>query len=250
MRLNLALGNPREMTDDFTRTDTPPSIPTWLVVLRIVGIWVVLAGLIVVLVRQSGWTLGWIYVGMFGAGHGIFSVCLLLWNPAVLVRRMGFRSGTKTWDQVFIAVFLPTLFALFFVAVNEFDTPAGELGTPGMAWLIGLALYVSGWTLFIWASLANPFFEKTVRIQTDQGHHVIDRGPYACIRHPGYVGLITTFLATPLLLFSSWICVLSLITALLLVIRTALEDRTLQEELPGYAEYATKVRFRLIPGVW
>ena len=106
------------MTDNFTRTDTPPSIPTWLVLLRIVGIWVVLAGLIVVLVRQSGWTLGWIYVGMFGAGHGIFSVCLLLWNPAVLVRRMGFRSGTKTWDHVFIAVFLPTLFAIFFVAVD------------------------------------------------------------------------------------------------------------------------------------
>ena len=119
-----------------------------------------------------------------------------------------------------------------------------------MAWLIGLALYVSGWTLFIWASLANPFFEKTVRIQTDQGHHVIDKGPYACIRHPGYVGLIATFLATPLLLFSFWICVLSLMAALLLVIRTALEDRTLQEELPGYAEYATKVRFRLIPDVW
>ena len=238
------------MTYDSTRTDTPPSLPMWLVVLRIVAIWVVSAGLIVVLVRQSGWTLGWIYVGMFGAGYGLFSVCLLIWNPDVAVRRMGVRSGTKTWDHVLMAVFVTALFALFFVAVDEFDTHAGEQGLSGMAWLTGLALYVSGWTLFTEASLVNPFFEKTVRIQTDQGHHVIDRGPYACIRHPGYVGFIATFLATPPLLFSFWICVLSLMAALLLVIRTALEDRTLQEELPGYAEYATRVRFRLIPGVW
>ena len=97
---------------------------------------------------------------------------------------------------------------------------------------------------------AYPFFEKMVRIQSNVGHRVIDRGPYSTVRHPGYVGFIATFLATPLLLPSSWIDLLSLIAAVLLVIRTAFEDRTLRAELPGYAEYATRVRFRLIPRVW
>lgn len=79
---------------------------------------------------------------------------------------------------------------------------------------------------------------------------MVDKGPYSIVRHPGYVGLIATFVATPLLLPSVWIYLLSLFSALLLVIRTAFEDHTLQTELSGYAEYATRVRFRLVPGVW
>ena len=238
------------MTDEETRNDTQPSRPTWLVVPTIVAMWVVAAGLIFVLARQSDWTLGWIYLGLFGAARGITEACFLIWNPGLFWRRRRIGSGTKTWDKVWFAVFLPILFAVFFVAVRDFGMRAVDLGWPGIAWLTGLAIYASGWTLFNWCSIANPFFEATVRIQTDQRHHVIDRGPYATIRHPGYVGFSATFLATPLLLPSFWICVLSLTAALLLVIRTALEDRTLQAELPGYAEYATRVRFRLIPGVW
>ena len=240
----------RERSTDETRPDTQPSRLTWLVVLTIIAMWVVVAGFIFVLARSSGWTLGWIYVGLFVGARGITEACLLIWNPGLFWRRQGMGSGMRTWDKVWLAVFLTSFFAVLFVAVRNFDMPAVELGWPGIAWLTGLALYVSGWTLFSGSSIANPFFEKAVRIQTDQGHHVIDSGPYAYIRHPGYVGFIVTFLATPLLLPSFWMCVLSLIAALLLVIRTALEDRTLQAELPGYAEYATRVRFRLMPGIW
>ena len=108
----------------------------------------------------------------------------------------------------------------------------------------------SGWALAIWSMVVNPFFEKTVRIQTDHGHRVIDTGPYAYMRHPGYVGFAGWMLSTPLLLASTWASIPALVSVVLLVIRTALEDRTLHEELPGYAEYASRVRFRLIPGVW
>ena len=161
------------------------------------------------------------------------------------------RTATKTWDKVWFVVFLTNVFALWFVAVRDFDTRIVDLGWPENMWFTGLAILVSGWTLFTWSSVANPFFEATVRIQMDHRHQVIDGGPYAFVRHPGYVGLIAACgLSTPLLLPSFWICVLSFIAAVVVVIRTALEDRTLQEELPGYAEYATKVRFRLIPGVW
>ena len=238
------------MTDNETRNDTQPSRPTWLVVPSIVAIWVVVVGLMFVFARQSDLTLGWIYFGLFAAGSGISKACLLIWNPELFSRRQRIGPGTKTWDKVWVAVFLTIVFAVWFVAVREFDTRVGDLGSPGIAWLTGLAIFVSGLTLFTWSSIANPFFETTVRIQTDQGHQVIDRGPYATIRHPGYVGLSAVFLSTPLLLLSSWICILSLIAVLVLVIRTVLEDRTLQNELSGYAEYATRIRFRLIPGVW
>ena len=96
----------------------------------------------------------------------------------------------------------------------------------------------------------NPYFEKTVRIQADRGHRVIDTGPYAYVRHPGYLGFEGWILATPLLLASAWAFAPTLLATLGILIRTALEDRTLHAELPGYSEYAARIRFRLIPGVW
>ena len=98
--------------------------------------------------------------------------------------------------------------------------------------------------------VVNPFFEKTVRIQTDRGHRVIDRGPYAYVRHPGYLGFVGWILAAPLLLLSAWAVVPSFLAVLGIVIRTALEDRTLKLELPGYTDYAARVHYRLIPRLW
>lgn len=97
---------------------------------------------------------------------------------------------------------------------------------------------------------ANPFFEKTVRIQTEHGHRVVDTGPYATIRHPGYVGLCAILGSTPLLLASVLTTLPVLLAVLAIGVRTVLEDRTLHAELAGYEEYATRVRFRLVPGVW
>ena len=96
----------------------------------------------------------------------------------------------------------------------------------------------------------NPFLEKTVRIETDHGHRVIDTGPYAYVRHPFYVGFVCWMLSTPLLLGSTWAFILAVLTVVGIVIRTALEDRTLHRDLPGYADYAARIRFRLIPRVW
>ena len=98
--------------------------------------------------------------------------------------------------------------------------------------------------------VVNPFFEKTVRIQTDHEHRVIETGPYAYVRHPGYVGFAGWMLSTPLLLASDWAFIPALLAVIGFVIRTAFEDRMLRAELKGYSEYATRVRFRLIPGVW
>ena len=161
---------------------------------------------------------------------------------------MRFSRFAKAWDVVWTVLTVLAVIAIYVVTVKE--ARDGVFHEPGVAWLLGLAIFTAGWTLLIWSMVVNPFFEKAVRIQTDHGHRVIDTGPYAYVRHPGYVGFVGWIISTPLLLASAWAFIPALITVLLLVIRTALEDRTLCDELPGYTEYANRVLFRLIPGVW
>ena len=160
--------------------------------------------------------------------------------------RMG--KGTKTWDKVWAVLYAPVMIAIYVVAGLE--ARAADSGLPGVAWLLGLTIFVTGPTVLTWSMVVNPFFEKTVRIQTEHGHHVIDTGPYAYVRHPGYAGFLGWILSAPLLLASAWAFVPALLAVAGLVIRTALEDRTLHDELSGYPEYAARVRFRLIPGIW
>jgi protein-S-isoprenylcysteine O-methyltransferase Ste14 len=230
------------MADVETRAGSQASIPTTLVRLAVAAV------VVFVLVRRLDWTLGWIYVGIFAATLAINVACLLRWNPVLLRRRGRLGKETKTWDIVWLVLFAPVVIAIYIVAGLEArDAPSSA---PGAAWLLGLAIYVPGWALVIWSMVVNPFFEKAVRIQTDHGHRAIDRGPYAYLRHPGYVGFVGWMLSTPLLLASPWAFVPALLAVVCLAIRTALEDRTLHAELPGYAEYAARVRFRLIPGVW
>jgi protein-S-isoprenylcysteine O-methyltransferase Ste14 len=187
-------------------------------------------------------------VGLVAAILAINLVCLRLWNPELIRRRMRVSKFSKTWDKVWAVMFGVAMIAIYVVAVMEARDRVPS--APGASWLLGLAIFVPGWALAIWSMVVNPFFEKTVRIQTEHGHRVIDTGPYVYMRHPGYVGFAGWMLSTPLLLASTRAFVPAIISVVLLVIRTALEDRTLHEELPGYAEYAARVRFRLIPGVW
>jgi protein-S-isoprenylcysteine O-methyltransferase Ste14 len=235
------------MADAGKSTDSGASKSTAVVGLAVVTVVVVLAGLLFVLARRLDWTFGWIYVGIAVATLAINLACLLRWNPELVRRRARLGKGTKIWDGVWLALFGPVMISLYLVAVPE---ARDVWGPPGAAWLVGLAIFVHGWALAIWSMVVNPFFEKTVRIQTDHGHRVIDSGPYAYVRHPGYVGFVGWILSTPLLLPSVSAFVPALLAVILLVIRTALEDRMLRAELPGYAEYAARVRFRLIPGVW
>ena len=216
--------------------------------LTVAALVIVFAGVVFTNAVQLGWTLGWIYVGIVTVTFAINLVCLRLWNPELIRRRMRVSKFSKTWDKVWAVMFGLAVIAIYVAAVMEARDRISS--APGTAWLLGLAIFVPGWTLVIWSMVVNPFFEKTVRIQSDQGHRVIDTGPYAYIRHPGYVGFSGWMLSTPLLLASNWAFVPALITVALLVIRTALEDRTLHEELPGYPAYASRVRFRLIPGIW
>ena len=200
--------------------------------------------------QRLNWTLGWLYLGLFFTIALVSHVCVLFVNPIVLVRRAIPGPGIKRWDIAWMMTFFLFVVATYILA--RYDLNAKDLppGPHGIAWLVGATMMVVGWSVFAWAMMVNPFFEKHVRIQSNHGHYVIDRGPYACVRHPGYVGLNILLLATPLLLHSAWTTVPSVLMVLSVVARTRLEDRTLIDELDGYSDYAKRVRYRLIPGLW
>jgi protein-S-isoprenylcysteine O-methyltransferase Ste14 len=125
--------------------------------------------------------------------------------------------------------------------------------TPFPLWLqiIGLIFAIIGYdVVVVWAMIANAYFTAIIRIQEDRQHTVATGGPYRFVRHPGYVGTILCYLATPFLLGSVWALIPAIFASIVLIVRTALEDETLQEELPGYKEYTQQTRYRLIPGIW
>jgi protein-S-isoprenylcysteine O-methyltransferase Ste14 len=114
----------------------------------------------------------------------------------------------------------------------------------------GFVVYALGWALHLWAMAANRYHALVVRIQSDRGQTVVTGGPYRFVRHPTYVGGIVMTVAAALVLGAAWALIPGALGGLLLFIRTILEDRTLQRELDGYREYAARVRYRLLPGVW
>jgi protein-S-isoprenylcysteine O-methyltransferase Ste14 len=116
--------------------------------------------------------------------------------------------------------------------------------------LVALVGIILGYGFSSWALIENRFFAGTVRIQTERGHHVVSSGPYRIVRHPGYAGGLFVYLFIPLLLDSLWAWIPTILLAIVLIVRTALEDQTLQAELPGYKEFAGKTKYRLFPGIW
>jgi len=123
-------------------------------------------------------------------------------------------------------------------------------GFSTMIEILALVVILAGYTIATYALIENRFFSGVVRIQSERGHQVVSSGPYRVIRHPGYAGAVLYYLATPFLLDSWWALLPAVIASVLLIIRTHLEDRFLQNELTGYREYASRVHYRLFPGVW
>jgi protein-S-isoprenylcysteine O-methyltransferase Ste14 len=195
------------------------------------------------------WLQGWLYMGLLFTFTVINVVYLMKVNPEVIEHRLRIGKGTKKWDKVWFVLFAPVFLAIYVTA--GFDAVRFEWSTMTFwLYLPGIFLFVAGTLLLSWSMGVNPFFEKTVRIQAERGHRVIDTGPYRYIRHPGYVGFAGWILSAPLLLGSWWAFIPSIISVAALIIRTSLEDQTLCEELSGYVEYAERVRYRLIPNVW
>ncbi len=192
---------------------------------------------------------GWVFVSLTAA-QVVFSFVLLAGMPDLVRERMRPGPGTKRWDAVLVAVY--SLFSLLLIPFSAADAGRLHLSPviPAWAYAAGWVLFVASYGLSTWSMRVNRWFSIVVRIQTDRGQRVVSDGPYGVVRHPGYVGGIGGALATPVILGSLWGLVGSGVAILLLVLRTYLEDRTLIKELPGYADYTRKVKWRLVPGVW
>lgn len=196
------------------------------------------------------WVGGWIWLGAMILGQTASTLIVRRRDPELLRRRAEYGEGTKAWDKVILAAFALSYLAVVVVAALD----ARLAWVEPMAWWwswIGVGVYLAGTWLLTRAMSVNTHFEKTVRIQSDRDHQVIEAGPYRHVRHPGYVAAILGFaLATPFML-GSWLSLIpAAVVVVVLVVRTALEDRTLRAELDGYADYATRTRDRLVPGVW
>jgi len=196
------------------------------------------------------WLNGWIYVVVVSIYWVISTVVLARVNPEMLnARGSVVKQGTKGFERLWVVIY-PTLTFVNLVVMG-FDAVRFQWSSmPFWLAFVGIFMFIAVSPLALWAMAVNKFFEWTARIQDDRQHYVCTSGPYRIMRHPGYTGLIVSILAYPFILGSWWGFVLSGISAIIIVVRTALEDRMLQKELPGYQDYAQKVKYRLIPFIW
>jgi protein-S-isoprenylcysteine O-methyltransferase Ste14 len=177
------------------------------------------------------------------------AMVILRSHPELLAERLGPRTGAKPWDTAIMSAV--GLIQLGRYILAGLDQRFGWTeAIPLAAQIAALVLCSLGYALFIWATASNAFFSQIMRIQTERGHTVATGGPYRYVRHPAYAGAILYEIAVPVLLASWWALLVSGLSAILLLIRTILEDRTLRAELNGYQDYAQKVRYRLLPGIW
>ena len=234
--------------------------------IKMAAMCVIYGALLFLAAGRLNWTFGWVYLGVTVLTQVLCALLLIPRRPDLIAERSKMQAGTKKWDQL-LAPLISLAGPLFIMVTAGLDArfgwstliptapgSAGSAGSVGDAstvlWIAALILAIGSSLFTLWAMMSNPFFASTVRIQDDRGQNVVSAGPYRIVRHPGYLGAVVFDLAAPLVLGSLWTFVPSIITVVLLFVRTGLEDRTLQNELPGYAEYAAKVRSRLIPGIW
>jgi protein-S-isoprenylcysteine O-methyltransferase Ste14 len=198
------------------------------------------------------WVMGWVYVGILAGTAIISRILMACTNPELITERAQSldREDVPGWDRA-IVILLGICGPLAVWIVAGLDERFGWSPEMPLALQVAaVAVVVLGYLLGAWAMVVNKFFSAVIRIQKERGHTVVTGGPYRYVRHPGYVGGIASCFAVPLLLGSLWALIPAGLTVIVVVIRTVLEDRTLREELPGYAEYAQQTRYRLLPGVW
>ena len=197
------------------------------------------------------WPQAWIYLALSGAmsfGGGLW---LARHDPGLLAERLGslIQRDQKGWDKLFMSVMLAlwigwlVLIALDAKRYHWSDVPVA-LQVTGFV-LICLGSYLVGLTF-----KENSYAAPVVKIQKERGHRVVTTGPYAYVRHPMYAGALPILVGAPLLLGSWWGLAAAVALALLIAMRAVLEERTLEAELDGYADYAARVRYRLVPRLW
>jgi len=206
-------------------------------------------------------------LGAYGAGAGrfdlwpgwwyaVFALATLVASylvairvaPDLIVERVSWDSGVKRWDRPIVMWLMlgPVVTCL----VAGLEARRNGIRAVDFEVVMGYVLGLAGTALTQAAMAANRFYAPVMRIQKERGHKVVDSGPYRLLRHPGSMGTLILYLATPLMLASHWAWIPAGVSIVVTIVRTALEDRSLRAELDGYKEYAGRVHNRLVPGLW
>jgi protein-S-isoprenylcysteine O-methyltransferase Ste14 len=198
------------------------------------------------------WPMAWVYAALLLASSLGSRLIVLKRNPETLRERARFTSseGTKAWDRILVMI-VGLYGPMVTMVVAGLDQRWGWSAiVPRVGQYLAALIIAGGYGLAVWAMVENRYFSSVARIQEDRGQQVVTTGPYRIVRHPSYAGAILAYLALPVMLDAVWSLIPATIMAVVLVVRTALEDQMLREELAGYQGYAEETRYRLVPGVW
>jgi protein-S-isoprenylcysteine O-methyltransferase Ste14 len=230
---------------------TQPKVITPRVIVQVILFVVVIPFFPLLISRHWNWWEAWVYAAISILGFAISRALAARRNPGILAERAKFleHENAESWDRLLSPLvglgggLIPVVVGLdaLFGWSPEFSM---------MVKILSLFGILAGYAISSYALIENAFFSGMVRIQKDRGHRVVSSGPYRWVRHPGYAGALITYYATPLFLDSLWAFIPTIILTVILIIRTHLEDATLQERLEGYRDYAKRVRHRILPGIW
>lgn len=229
-----------------------PTTVDWKMVVRFAVVALVMPFVLFAAAGRVDWWQGWVYIIITVVLSFISRYIVYLKNPELIAERAHFTEseGIKDWDKKLV-VWIAIVGPLAFLITAGLDKRFGWSANVALPVQLGaIVVFLLGYAFSTWAIIVNTYFSSVVRIQTERGQTVVTSGPYQYVRHPGYSGGIVAWLASPILLGVIWSFIPTVIVVALYVVRTALEDKTLQNELPGYTEYAQHVRYRLLPGVW
>jgi protein-S-isoprenylcysteine O-methyltransferase Ste14 len=226
-----------------------PAIPV-AAALRLAASTVVFAGMLFVAAGTLAWPAAWAYLAIISGVMVAYGAIVVRLHPGLIDERRHPPRDAKPWDKPLVAI-VGVVGPVVLLLVAGLDRRF-HWSPPASAWsqVAGLVLVAAGGILSNYAVASNRFFSALVRIQRDRGHSVVDTGPYCIVRHPGYAASIIYMAGAAIALGSRAALVVAIVLSGVVAVRTALEDRTLKRELDGYAEYAGRVRFRLVPGVW
>jgi protein-S-isoprenylcysteine O-methyltransferase Ste14 len=221
------------------------------VVIQLLFFIVVIPSLPLLVSWRWDWWEAWVYVLVGILNFAISRVLAARRHPDIIAERarMMQHEDAQPWDKILVPLAgLGGISVLLVAGLDELFGWSPPFSLPLK--ILSLLVILAGCVLSSYALIENRFFSGMVRLQTDRGHQVVSTGPYRWMRHPGYAGALLIYLVIPVFLNSFWAFLPTVLVIILSVIRTALEDRFLQAELDGYRDYARRVRYRLLPGVW
>jgi protein-S-isoprenylcysteine O-methyltransferase Ste14 len=228
-----------------------PKLISLRVILQLLFFIVFIPFLPLLISQQWDWWEAWIYAIVSIVGFVVSRVLVARRHPDMIAERAQTlqQGDTQPWDKRLVPLLgLGGGLVMLVVGLDALLDWSPSYSFPVK--IISLITILLGYTLGSYALIENRFFSGVVRLQTDRGHQVVSSGPYHWIRHPGYAGALLTYLATPFFLDSSWAILPTLFIVVVLIVRTNLEDKFLQDELEGYRDYTQRVRYRLLPGIW